>query len=476
MTGTIAYLKYPEIAARIRAAVPRHGRRRSVHHQVGVASTRSPNPRHRDRRRGDVFGRYVIDGAMRAAGDGDMARVGRRPGRRMRSGRHHPAGGSVTDLWEGGFAIPTVYSDHPDIYIHTTRDLADNIRRPRSRLGVLAAATGYYLATMLTGRVAAATSPRTPRAACRRRARAAACGTPRRATPRTSSPGSPRTAAMRSRCQFVNATRMTSRDGKATWPLPEPTSNSCARRFRLRRRATVPVRNARWKARLTGRRWIEEGGTSGGGDREPRTARSPGSRTIDGTRTVADIRDAVSGVSADRLACCHHDLTREPQGAVDSAGRRARPKRSARVRAHASARPPGRWLFEAHRRPRRRRVIFVFVEQVAVGHLTRLPPPPIDPTRSPTPAIVAAWIVSARTIRLQRGRLHRLRPFFRKSFGSVTRPTRSRTRRRLSRAAPARPAPRRASAVPAPVHRPPAQGRAAVADSSGCKSRARSAI
>ena len=54
MTGTIAYLsKYPEIAvADPRRRAPRHGRRRSVHHQVGAARHAfAVVDRHRHRRR-----------------------------------------------------------------------------------------------------------------------------------------------------------------------------------------------------------------------------------------------------------------------------------------------------------------------------------------------------------------------------------------------------------------------------------------
>jgi hypothetical protein len=60
---------------------------------------------------------------------------------------------SGSDHWiyqEGGFAIPSIYlRDHPDIYIHTTGDLADNIEPTKiKRSAFIAAASGYYLATM----------------------------------------------------------------------------------------------------------------------------------------------------------------------------------------------------------------------------------------------------------------------------------------------------------------------------------------
>ena len=94
MTGTIAYLsKYPEIAARIRAAVHLDmvGGDPFITKSV-LHVTRSPwSIATVTDDVEEVFGRYVIDGAMRAAGDGDMARAIRSP-RRIEGrvlGRHH---------------------------------------------------------------------------------------------------------------------------------------------------------------------------------------------------------------------------------------------------------------------------------------------------------------------------------------------------------------------------------------------------
>src|SRR3954452_17729824 len=80
----------------------------------------------------ETFARYVIDGAMRAAGEGDMSRA-----IRANTGSKDAFWADITpyesgsDHWiyqEGGFAIPSIYlRDHPDIYIHTTGDLPDNI-------------------------------------------------------------------------------------------------------------------------------------------------------------------------------------------------------------------------------------------------------------------------------------------------------------------------------------------------------------
>jgi hypothetical protein len=60
---------------------------------------------------------------------------------------------SGSDHWiyqEGGFAIPSIYlRDHPDIYIHTTGDVVDNIEPTKiKRSAFIAAASGYYLATL----------------------------------------------------------------------------------------------------------------------------------------------------------------------------------------------------------------------------------------------------------------------------------------------------------------------------------------
>jgi aminopeptidase YwaD len=157
MTGTIAYLsKYPEIAARIKAAVHLD--------MVGADPFITKSVLHVTRSPWsiatvtddveEVFGRYVIDGAFRAAGDGNMTHAIRSPG-----GSKDAFWADITpyesgsDHWiyqEGGFRIPAIYlRDHPDIYIHTTGDVADNIEPTKiKRSAFIAAASGYYLATM----------------------------------------------------------------------------------------------------------------------------------------------------------------------------------------------------------------------------------------------------------------------------------------------------------------------------------------
>ncbi len=157
MTGTIAYLaKYPEIAGRIRAAVHLDMVggdpfiTKSILHVTrapwSIATVTDDVE--------EVFGRYVIDGAFRAAGDGDMTHAIRSPG-----GSKDAFWADITpyesgsDHWiyeEGGFAIPSIYlRDHPDVYIHTNKDLPDNIEPTKiKRSAFIAAASGYYLATM----------------------------------------------------------------------------------------------------------------------------------------------------------------------------------------------------------------------------------------------------------------------------------------------------------------------------------------
>jgi aminopeptidase YwaD len=160
MTGTIAYLtKYPEIASRIRAAVHLDmvGGDPFITKSV-LHVTRSPwSIATVTDDVEEVFGRYVIDGAFRAAGDGDMTHAIRSPG-----GAKDAFWADITpyesgsDHWiyqEGGFGIPAIYlRDHPDIYIHTTKDLPDNIEPTKiKRSAFIAAASGYYLATVPDG-------------------------------------------------------------------------------------------------------------------------------------------------------------------------------------------------------------------------------------------------------------------------------------------------------------------------------------
>jgi aminopeptidase YwaD len=160
MTGTIAYLtKYPEVASRIRAAVHLDmvGGDPFITKSI-LHVTRSPwSIATITDDVEEVFGRYVIDGAFRAAGEGEMSHAIRSPG-----GSKDAFWADITpyesgsDHWiyqEGGFGIPAIYlRDHPDIYIHTTKDLPDNIEPTKiKRSAFIAAASGYYLATFPDG-------------------------------------------------------------------------------------------------------------------------------------------------------------------------------------------------------------------------------------------------------------------------------------------------------------------------------------
>jgi len=100
----------------------------------------------------ETFGRYVIDGAFAGAGEGDTARAIRANGGSKDAFWADIAPyESGSDHWiyqEGGFHIPAVYlRDHPDIYIHTTKDLPDNIEPTKmKRSAYIAAASGLSLA------------------------------------------------------------------------------------------------------------------------------------------------------------------------------------------------------------------------------------------------------------------------------------------------------------------------------------------
>jgi aminopeptidase YwaD len=322
MTGTIAYLaKYPEIASRIRAAVHLD--------MVGADPFITKSVLHVTRSPWsiatvtddveEVFGRYVIDGAMRAAGDGDMSRA-----IRARGGSKDAFWADITpyesgsDHWiyqEGGFAIPAIYlRDHPDIYIHTTGDLPDNIEPTKiKRSAFIAAASGYYLATMpdhgaslirLTyanaharlaedGRRAVATWAANPRGADAVNIIVQGLQREQR--------------RLRSLSRFVSldgdlhlgtefvarmsaALAETAKGLLSAFPPAPPPSAIDGR---------VPVRNPAVKGPLTpGGDWLREKA----GSASPAIARVPNSddvtyeiaNFVDGTRTVSEIRDAVS--------------------------------------------------------------------------------------------------------------------------------------------------------------------------------------
>jgi aminopeptidase YwaD len=162
MTGTIAYLtKSPELAARIRAAVHLDmvGGDPFVTKSV-LHITRSPwsIPTITDDV-AETFGRYVIDGAYEGAASGDASRAFRAPGASKDAFwadiTPYESGSDHQIYQEGSFGIPAVYlRDWPDIYIHTNKDLPDNIEPTKiKRSAFIAAASGYYLASLPDGSI-----------------------------------------------------------------------------------------------------------------------------------------------------------------------------------------------------------------------------------------------------------------------------------------------------------------------------------
>lgn len=157
MTGTIAYLaKYPDIAARIKAAIHLDmvGGNPAVTKSV-LHVTRSPwSVSSVTDDVAETFARYVVAGAYEGTASGDFSRAIREP-----NGPKDALWADVTeyesgsDHWiyqEGSFGIPTIYlRDWPDIYIHTNKDIVDNVDPTKiKRSAFIAAASGYYLATL----------------------------------------------------------------------------------------------------------------------------------------------------------------------------------------------------------------------------------------------------------------------------------------------------------------------------------------
>ena len=127
MTGTIAYLaKYPEIAgADSRRRPPRHGRRRSVHHQIGPARDALAlvdRDGHRRRRRGV----RTLRDRRRDAGGGRRRHDARHPlaaaDRRTRSGRtsrRTKAAATTGSIRKAGSRIPVDLPARPPRRLHS---------------------------------------------------------------------------------------------------------------------------------------------------------------------------------------------------------------------------------------------------------------------------------------------------------------------------------------------------------------------
>ena len=327
MTGTIAYLtKYPEIAARIRAAVHLDmvGGDPFITKSI-LHVTRSPwSIATVTDDVEEVFGRYVIDGAFRGAGEGDTSRAIRDlEGSKDAFWADITPYESGSDHWiyqEGGFGIPAIYlRDHPDIYIHTTKDLPDNIEPTKiKRSAFIAAASGYYLATMpdrgdaLVALAYADAQARLGQDG--RRAIAAASADPREASVIVAQATLREERRLRSVSRFLALGDSPHLDrlvagvaeaGKAllmTIVPPDEAERIAAAGFHLpsldRR---VPVRNAAVKGPLDpGGDWVTE--KAGADAARIAVARLPDAgdvtyeivNFVDGTRTVGEIRDAVS--------------------------------------------------------------------------------------------------------------------------------------------------------------------------------------
>jgi aminopeptidase YwaD len=157
MTGTIAYLtKYPDVAARIKAAIHLDmvGGNPAVTKSV-LHVTRSPwSVSSVTDDVAEIFARHVIDGAYAGAATGDFSSAVREA-----NGPKDALWADITeyesgsDHWiyqEGSFGIPTIYlRDWPDIYIHTNKDIADNVDPTKiKRSAFIAAASGYYLSIL----------------------------------------------------------------------------------------------------------------------------------------------------------------------------------------------------------------------------------------------------------------------------------------------------------------------------------------
>ena len=103
---------------------------------------------------GFAFGRYVNDQSLAFASSGSAAMPLIDPDGSRRALQAEIGGfnqGSDHQVWsEGSFRIPAIYiADWPDRYIHTTRDLPDNLDPTKLRRAIfIAAASGYALASL----------------------------------------------------------------------------------------------------------------------------------------------------------------------------------------------------------------------------------------------------------------------------------------------------------------------------------------
>ncbi|HEY6392326.1 MAG TPA: DUF4910 domain-containing protein, partial [Bryobacteraceae bacterium] len=100
-----------------------------------------------------IFGEYVLDGARRAAMEGDFSDANISPeGSKdmLLADFHDFTMGSDHDVYEeGSFRVPTIYmNDWPDVFIHTNQDTPGNMDATKlQRVAVIGAASGYFLAS-----------------------------------------------------------------------------------------------------------------------------------------------------------------------------------------------------------------------------------------------------------------------------------------------------------------------------------------
>jgi aminopeptidase YwaD len=100
-----------------------------------------------------VFGEYVLDGARRAAMEGDFSDANISPeGSKdmLLADFHDFTMGSDHDVYEeGSFRVPVIYmNDWPDVFIHTNQDTPDNMDTTKlQRVAVIGAASGYFMAS-----------------------------------------------------------------------------------------------------------------------------------------------------------------------------------------------------------------------------------------------------------------------------------------------------------------------------------------
>lgn len=103
---------------------------------------------------GFAFGRYVNEQSMAFANTGEAAMPLIDPAGSRRALQAEIGGfdqGSDHQVWtEGSFRIPAIYiADWPDRYIHTTRDVPENLDPTKLRRAIfIAAASGYVLASL----------------------------------------------------------------------------------------------------------------------------------------------------------------------------------------------------------------------------------------------------------------------------------------------------------------------------------------